>query len=159
MIIDLECCGKDQSFSADICIIGGGPAGITIAKELIGSGITACLVESGGQTDDRKALSLYDGYSIGHPVDLMFGRYRILGGSSTRWGGRCAVLDASDFESRPWVLNSGWPITYEELSLYYNRAGLTCNFRSPWDSINNIEHILNVSSLEFENSNLMPYVW
>ena len=39
---------------ADVCIVGGGAAGITIASELLGSGLDICLVESGGFTPDAE---------------------------------------------------------------------------------------------------------
>lgn len=32
----------------DLCIVGAGPAGISIARELNGSGVKLCLIESGG---------------------------------------------------------------------------------------------------------------
>ena len=46
---------------ADLCIIGSGAAGITIAREFIGSSIRVCLLEAGGlsvdpEVDDRSVI-------------------------------------------------------------------------------------------------------
>jgi choline dehydrogenase-like flavoprotein len=100
MLIDLKNCPIDDTeLSVDICIVGAGPAGITIARELIDSDKKILLVESGGIKEDRQALSLYDGYSIGHPLELTFGRYRILGGSSVMWGGAMCATRSHGFRT------------------------------------------------------------
>ena len=159
MILDLEHNVETQPLFTDICILGGGPAGLTIAKEFLGAGVKAIVVESGGLSDDKRAVALYDGFSVGHPVDLFLGRYRILGGASTRWGGRCAVLDPLDFEYRPWVPNSGWPIAYKDLAPFYERAKSICNFRLPWLSQEAIETALNTTLPPLSSRALSTQVW
>jgi choline dehydrogenase-like flavoprotein len=126
---------------------------------LIGSDKKVLLVESGGVTEDREALSLYEGYSIGHPVELTFGRYRILGGSSLMWGGRCALLDPMDFESREWVPGSGWPVSYDELAPYYEKAIHTCNFTEKWNALSDVQRLLNIKLPALASGNLVPFVW
>jgi len=159
MLIDLKNCPIDDTeLSVDICIVGAGPAGITIARELIDSDKKILLVESGGIKEDRQALSLYDGYSIGHPLELTFGRYRILGGSSVMWGGRCALLDRMDFEHREWIPRSGWPISYDELAPYYEKAVRTCNFNEEWKELSDVQSILKVELPTLKSGNLVPFV-
>ena len=51
----------------------------------------------------------------------------MFGGSTTRWGGQCLPFDDLDFERRPWVAHSGWPIGRRELDPYYRRASRTCH--------------------------------
>jgi choline dehydrogenase-like flavoprotein len=160
MLIDLKKSTKDKiEFNVDICIVGAGPAGITIARELIDSDRKVLLVESGGLKEDREALSLYEGYSIGQPVELTFGRYRVLGGASLMWSGRCAQLDRMDFEYREWIPRSGWPISYDELAPYYEKAISTCNFNEKWKEFSDIQKILNIEFPALESGNLVPFVW
>jgi choline dehydrogenase-like flavoprotein len=160
MLIDLKNSANDSTeIDVDICIIGAGPAGITIARELIGSDKKVLLVESGGVREDREALSLYEGYTIGHPVEPTFGRYRILGGSSLMWGGRCALLDPMDFANREWVPGSGWPVTYDELAPYYEKAIRTCNFTEKWNELSDVQNILNIKLPTLASGNLVPFVW
>ena len=48
MFVDFRTLGEKSRIEADLCIIGAGAAGITLAREFIGSGIQVCLLESGG---------------------------------------------------------------------------------------------------------------
>ena len=112
----------------DICIVGAGPSGLTIASRLATSKLTVCVLESGGN-DGRP--STYDDRSTemtGLPyAALSTSRLRGVGGSTQRfgWGGLCKPLDFADFEQRPWVENSGWPFGLDHLSPYYERARST----------------------------------
>lgn len=110
---------------ADVCIIGGGAAGTTIAKEFIGTRQQVLLLESGGLAYDGKVQSLYAGINDGllyEPLDLC--RVRTFGGSTDPrgWGGWCKQLSSLDFERRDWVPLSGWPIAKRDLSQHYRRA-------------------------------------
>jgi choline dehydrogenase-like flavoprotein len=143
----------------DICIVGAGPAGITIAKELIGSRLKVCLLESGGMADEPDTQDLYKGESVGHSVTMDEGRYRIFGGSATQWTGRCAILDPIDFERRDWVRNSGWPINLSSLVPYYERAKAAAKFEKPWISDDKVPAALGIELPEFDTAALKPYVW
>ena len=108
---------------ADVCIVGGGAAGITIASELLGSGLDICLVESGGFTPDAETQALCDLQSTGYPVRENFmSRARYFGGSCNLWAGRSMTLNDLDFEARDWVPGSGWPIPHAEVTRYYPRT-------------------------------------
>ena len=112
---------------ADLCIIGAGAAGITIAKELRNSDINILLLESGGFSYDQETQSLYEGSSSGIPYfPLMASRLRYFGGTTGHWGGWCAPFDEIDFEKRDWVPHSGWPISYQDLHPCYLRAQKVC---------------------------------
>lgn len=110
------------TIESDLCIIGGGAAGITIAQEFAGSSYEVCVLESGGFEHDVETQRLYDGENVGLPYSLMGTRLRYLGGTTNHWGGTCRVLDPVDFKARSWVPHSGWPITREELDPFYERA-------------------------------------
>jgi choline dehydrogenase-like flavoprotein len=123
MIIDIRHLDHPDPIDAEICIIGGGIAGIVMALELGRKGIPVCLLESGGFTEDRKTNDLYNGENVGLPYEFAKGyRSRFLGGSSNCWGGHCRPLDDEDFEPRDWVPMSGWPVSKTELDRYYEDA-------------------------------------
>lgn len=108
----------------EVCIIGAGAAGITLAKEFVNTQTSVCLIESGGLEWEEETQALYDGSSKGTvpPRDLEESRMRYYGGTVNIWGGSCTPLNPLDFEKRPWVPHSGWPINREILDPYYQRA-------------------------------------
>jgi choline dehydrogenase-like flavoprotein len=118
----------DTVLDGDLVIIGAGPAGITIARELIGTQLKVILLEGGGLEMDHDSQSLYEGENIGHPyLPLQALRSRYFGGSSNCWGGWCRPFDAIDFEKRDWVPHSGWPFGKSEMEPYYERAQVLCS--------------------------------
>lgn len=116
---------KSTTLEFDLCIVGGGAAGITIAKQLANSSIKIALLESGDHDFDPETQSLYEFTNSGHPLRSQQGyvsRNRYLGGSTNTWMGQCAPLDNIDFEQREWVKDSGWPITKSDIEPYYAQA-------------------------------------
>jgi choline dehydrogenase-like flavoprotein len=123
MLLDARELPKNTNINTDLCIVGAGAAGLTIAKELANTNIDICLLESGGLDYDQKTHSLYEGKNIGLDYwALHAARLRFFGGSTNHWGGICLPLDEDDFEHRTWVEHSGWPLTLEKLNPYYRRA-------------------------------------
>jgi choline dehydrogenase-like flavoprotein len=122
MLIDSRTLPANEVIEADICIVGAGAAGITLAHELSGSGQRVILVESGGVEADSRTQDLYRGDSIGLEYDLSETRCRYLGGTTNLWGGACRQLDELDFVARDWMPNSGWPFTLSTILPYYQRA-------------------------------------
>lgn len=122
---DLRRLEDDLVIETDLCIVGSGPAGLSIAKEFAGTGTEVWVVESGGLSDEPDTQALYEIESVGVPrimnQDII--RYRILGGTSHIWTGRCAPFDDIDFQQRSWVPYSGWPIAPDSLENYLVRAG------------------------------------
>ena len=125
-VIDLEIDSGDQSstLQCDVCIIGSGPAGCTIARECSDAGLKVTMLESGGFERSHTTDMLNEVESIGRPrvLDQWAVRNRIVGGSSHTWGGRCAAFDVIDFEARPWVPDSGWPFELGSLEPYLERT-------------------------------------
>jgi len=108
---------------ADLCIIGAGAAGISLARELIGQPIKVVLLEGGGYQTESESQALYKGEIVGNPYfPLEVVRLRQFGGSTGHWGGASWPLEAIDFEQRDWVPNSGWPVSRQQLDPYYKRA-------------------------------------
>jgi choline dehydrogenase-like flavoprotein len=123
-IIDARNLPSGTELASDICIVGAGAAGLTLARELAAAGRDVCVVESGGFEPDAALQSLYDLESIGYPPrDNFMSRARYFGGSCNLWAGRSMLLCTSDLEQRDWVSGSGWPLAYAELAEYYPGAG------------------------------------
>ncbi len=123
MFIDTRQVGDGRTLIATVCIIGGGIAGLTIARELEAQGVDTCLLESGGLEPDDATRDLCRGDATG--IDYQFAdgcRARFLGGSSNCWGGWSRPLDPWDFERRDWIPASGWPFGLDELAPWYARA-------------------------------------
>lgn len=124
MFLDLRHMDVWQEMQAEVCIIGGGTAGLVIAMELEAAGIASIVLESGGLEVEEATRDLNRGTSVGE-IDYQFGdgcRSRFLGGSSNCWGGFCRSFEPSDFERRSWVAHSGWPLSHGEMQPYVQRA-------------------------------------
>jgi choline dehydrogenase-like flavoprotein len=123
MIRDFADFDDGAALAADICIVGGGAAGITIAREFIGTRFSVLLLESGGLEAEEETQKLYDSEVVGLPhTSVHEGRVRVFGGTTTLWGGQTLRLDAFDLQKRSWVPFSGWPISREDLEHFYDRA-------------------------------------
>ena len=127
MLIDGRAVPRAAEITGDLCIIGAGPAGLTLATELRNRGFKIILLESGGLQPELETQTLAKGEVAGLGyVPLETARVRCFGGSSGHWSGWCGPLDAIDFEARPWVPHSGWPIRRTDLEPYYPRAQQIC---------------------------------
>ena len=127
MLLDASAVNRDVRIEAGACVIGAGPAGIVLARELAALGVDVCVLESGGLEPETDTQDLAAGINIGdpyHPVDA--NRQRLLGGTSHLWAGWCRPLDADDYKPRSWVPDSGWPIEAAALAPYHARAHAAC---------------------------------
>lgn len=107
----------------DLCIIGAGPAGISMALEWAGTDRRVLLLEGGGFELSPERQKLYQSQNTGRTYyPLQSARLHYFGGATNHWGGHCAPLDPIDFEPRDWVPRSGWPIDHDDLVPYYRRA-------------------------------------
>ena len=122
MFVDARTLPNDTTIQADLAIIGGGAAGITLAREFDRSGVKVCVIEAGGLEPEAQVQALYQGESVGIEYPLEAARLRFLGGSSNHWGGYCRPLDPIDFLQRDWVPHSGWPFSIDEVMPYYPKA-------------------------------------
>lgn len=98
----------------DVCIVGSGPAGLTLAAELKDSKMRVCVLESGLMKKTAHADKLREVKSSGDILIRNSSRERVFGGTSTTWAGLSSPLDPIDF--------TRWPIQYAELKPYYDRA-------------------------------------
>jgi choline dehydrogenase-like flavoprotein len=121
-IIDMRTVAPEGGIDTDICIIGAGPAGVTLAMELAGDNRRICLLDSGGLDGS--------GDAIRGPLDVVGRPYLTekaprafrLGGTTGLWGGHCVPLSPLEMEERDWIPESAWPISHGELARHYPRA-------------------------------------
>jgi choline dehydrogenase-like flavoprotein len=138
---------------ADVCVIGGGPAGIVVASELAELGHFVVVLEAGSQGSDihrlRNLPRTVVGHAVGSQADtrgknrgipyypLRMSRVRGIGGSTRALkshGLRSRPLDGVDFEP---IHGDGWPMPYEEFASFLSEAARYCGIPGAdpsWDS-------------------------
>jgi choline dehydrogenase-like flavoprotein len=121
------------SIRTDVCIVGAGAAGITLAISLAGSGLRSLLVESGGfeRTTETDLLNAAETPTIGGGY-LSSSRVRVFGGTTSHWTGFCLPLTDAALATRPWVPDSGWPLDGDALHPFYLRACAQLGI-DPWN--------------------------
>ncbi|ARV58642.1 GMC oxidoreductase [Nostocales cyanobacterium HT-58-2] len=136
MLINAQTLPTGESIETDVCIVGAGPAGITLAREFTSANFRVCLLESGGLEFDTKTQSLCQGESVGNLFGSLNDQRRLqFGGTANSWkirlgdnqiGVRYVPLDTIDFEKRDWLPYSGWPFNKSHLDQFYQRAQVVC---------------------------------
>jgi choline dehydrogenase-like flavoprotein len=161
---DLHELSPEAELACDLCIIGSGPAGATIARELAQSSAQVILLESGGEERRPPVDELNEIENIGWPreLDQWLLRNRIVGGSSHTWAGRCAPFDHIDFAERAWVPYSGWPFGLDQLRPYLLRTpgyvGLGVGADYTDDKLWAIAN-LPIPQQPLNEGLLMPFLW
>jgi choline dehydrogenase-like flavoprotein len=120
--IDARRTDLPDDWEADVCIIGGGAAGITVARRLIASNRRVLLVESGSRIFEPDTQALYEGRSLGIRYDLAAGRLRFLGGTTNHWNAYCYPIRERDFTPVPGLELTVWPIDYAEMEPYFRES-------------------------------------
>lgn len=158
MIEDLDDNHLPHSLEADVCVIGAGAAGITVALLLARRDIDVILLESGGKNHEAAIHDLnrcsFAARPFGGAID---GRFRALGGSTTRWGGQILPMQPIDFEARSWVKASGWPIAYSELVPAYKTALGLVGLHSCIESDADVWRSVGQRTPQFVGGVLAPY--
>lgn len=115
---------SETTLVADVCVIGSGAAGITLARQLDGSDLKVLVLEAGGLERDVAAEEELFGIDhTGIPYrNCIPARGRWFGGSTNLWFGRIAAPDPIDFEPRAWVPDSGWPLTLDAVQPWLRTA-------------------------------------
>ena len=105
--------------SFEYIVIGAGPNGILLAKNLVENGKQVLLIESGG-LDSEEGLITRDSYNFSSPTKMPSGIHTV-GGGSTQWLGRVGQFIPSDFKEQAGHSES-WPIKFEELDKYFKEV-------------------------------------
>lgn len=123
MLIDFNVSGNDLPAMVDFCVVGSGPAGMTVALELESYGRSVLLLEGGGLDRSVESQDIYKGDVIGDPYfKLDHARLRYLGGSSGHWGGWCYPLSESAFKKKEGFEDAHWPIEKRDLDPFLEKA-------------------------------------
>jgi choline dehydrogenase-like flavoprotein len=123
MFIDAHSIPDGTVIESDICIVGGGAAGIAMAREFLSSRLRVTLLESGSMEFEPKTQQLYAGTSVGRPYPYLdTSRLRFFGGTTNHWGGWCLPFDSIDFEVRDGLPYRGWPFDRSYLDPWYRRT-------------------------------------
>jgi choline dehydrogenase-like flavoprotein len=129
MLFDARTVPADTVLQADVCIIGAGAAGITVARRFAGTSTSVILLESGDFEPDAETQALYAGDVVGTPMlsgdgplDLADIRLRQFGGTTNHWAGWCRPLEPVDFVELPARPGTSWPFGREELDPWYAQA-------------------------------------
>lgn len=131
-----------ESSTYDVCVIGSGPAGGVLAKELAESGAKVALIEAGARIPIRdfhyhewpyqypKRVVPHPGYpkSVRDSIryentdpNVYMDRIRAVGGRSIHWNAACFRFAEWDFKEHSTNgLEEDWPLTYQELAPYYS---------------------------------------
>jgi choline dehydrogenase-like flavoprotein len=124
MIISGNDIPHGERLHAGLVVIGAGPAGIVSALEASRRGVDVILIETGNRKQSPEYQKLSEAHrqhpDVHAPVELAISRQ--LGGTSSIWGGRCVPYDRVDFVERDVAPDSAWPVTYEDLQPYFERA-------------------------------------
>lgn len=124
---------------ADVCIVGAGPAGLSVASMLTASGVRVVLLEGGAEGAWRQLIDVRGEGEDAYPQSsITETRGSGIGGTAGQWsyrmsnvddepeagerGCRYAPMDPIDFEQREAVAHSGWPLRRADLDPWYARA-------------------------------------
>ncbi|MDD0854149.1 GMC oxidoreductase [Halobacteriovorax sp. GB3] len=127
----------------DLCIIGAGPSGITLALDISRrSSLNVLLLEAGDLNFSDSSQDFYKPHHFECKSNnelvkvadkyLSRSRMRTMGGTSTIWDGWVKPLDSIDFKGH-------WPISKKDLDPYYSAVSplLGLSDRKPFDKIFN----------------------
>lgn len=138
--------GEGERSMYDVCVIGSGPAGGVLSKELAESGAKVAVVEAGRvmtpedfhyhawpyqlpfhglrtgeQPDAAYPLEVRQSIRYEDCDDIFVDRIRAVGGRSIHWNADCFRFAARDFYERSIEgVEEDWPIAYEELAPHYS---------------------------------------
>jgi len=143
---------KGVSEPWDVCVIGSGPAGMTVATTISKKRKSVLLIEAGGSEPTFDSQDAYQGTVIGDTYfDLDKTRLRMLGGSSNHWAGICRPLDSHDFLHKPDFPLAEWPITALDLAPYLDEAQRILNISNvPPNQI--LDNSKGIEEIFFSNS-------
>jgi choline dehydrogenase-like flavoprotein len=122
--VDLEALsGSPEPIRTKVCIIGAGLAGLSLAQRLASAGMDVAILEAGGRTPEQRSQEIYAARMarLTHSGTTE-GRFRLLGGSTTRWGGQLLPYTDEIFEPTPKIPSPAWPFGLDQVSRFYPDA-------------------------------------
>jgi choline dehydrogenase-like flavoprotein len=114
---------EHRNCETDVVIVGAGIAGLVLATRLRRSGIRVAVLESGGREQAADTHPLNRTVQLGAAYSgASHGRFRCLGGTSTRWGGALIPFMEHDLAARPYLGLPGFPIGIASLQPHLAEA-------------------------------------
>jgi hypothetical protein len=107
----------------DLCIVGGGAAGLYLASVLSEEARLKILVLEAGPRrfrDRHETFTVLNQRKVHHGVNEA--RVTVLGGATNTWGGGLVRASPYDFRPLSGVSGTEWPIEYGELEPHYTKV-------------------------------------
>lgn len=123
MLLDLTLENPGNA-EADVLVVGGGTVGLILATRLSGRNCKVVVLESGGREQEGETHRLNEVVQRGHNyLGAAHGRFRCLGGTSTRWGGAMLPFAPEDMLDSQFFPNHGWgSVSHPTLMRYLRDA-------------------------------------
>jgi choline dehydrogenase-like flavoprotein len=119
VIVDLASQEADTSLATEVLVIGGGIAGLLLAAKLRDHRVRVVVLESGGREQKEETHPLNRVVLVADQYrGALHGRFRCLGGTSTRWGGALIPFLPEDLAARPHLGLPAWPVGIEVVQPY-----------------------------------------
>lgn len=112
---------RDRVIDCDVCIVGTGAAGVSLALRLQDTDRDVWVLEAGGLEQDPLTTSAYDLEFGGLPISAN-ARQRYFGGTTNTWDGGLAMFRGIDLRPRSWLPLASWPVGSQELADYYRES-------------------------------------
>ena len=123
MLIDLEQAPAELVTHSDVCVIGAGIAGLVLSERLANRGFRVHLLEAGGLDFEERSQQIYDAeMAAQRHAGTTEGRFRLLGGSSTRWGGQLLPYTHDIYAAPAGSPSASWPVDDSTLTPYYREV-------------------------------------
>ncbi|HUH86264.1 MAG TPA: GMC family oxidoreductase, partial [Stellaceae bacterium] len=160
MFLDARQIEHGTKIDTDLCIVGAGAAGLTLACQFANTSVGVCIVESGDLDFNWQTQALYEGRNVGLKYfDLDVCQIRYFGGNTNAWGGWCRPLDPIDFSERPWVEGGGWPFSLADLAPYYRAAHDICQIPSSDYGLDEVAKRVRAAVISFDPAKVETSVY
>ena len=140
----------NKDLNAYFCIVGSGPAGSILAKNLAEKGFQTILVEAGSLDSKNIKQPCFDKININKNYQTNLNSPYQVGGASNLWSGKMHELDEIDFVKRPLIKDCSWPFGKAKLDSHYKKASKILSVPSK----SQINNIFSSSSVAKRNSNI-----
>lgn len=104
-----------------VVVVGSGAVGLYVASVLAKAGRDVVVIEAGQPHLGSFESGSFESIGRDHS-GVKIGRSRALGGTTNLWGGQLVEFQPVDFDGRPWLPASKWPVSYSQIQPFYAKA-------------------------------------
>lgn len=117
----------------EVCVVGGGTAGVYLSQALQQRNMNVILIELGGSSAVEADLAFNEPeFTATEYKGASRGRVAGLGGTSAKWGGQMISLSDTDFSHKNQLKDcAAWPISKTDLEIYYEKVLATLKISDP----------------------------